>query len=118
MHHYLQRFASDGKELPCQNKSDLLTLLESSATIPEDADEPDASGNSPRQQLVAIMDGMAIVHAAPFRHDNGKTCEDLAEAFLAVVTPTSRGYDAVHVIFDHYDKGISPKQQTRDFMCT
>ena len=58
---------------------------------------------------------MDIVHAAPFRHDNGKTCEDLAEAFLASVTVKSRGYDAVHGnTFDHYDTGISLMQQTRD----
>jgi len=127
-------FASDGNELACQNKSSLMGLLEklpveSAAQadgvggIRRDSNEMvdilatgtmDTTDDFPEPKKVLIMDGMAVLHETPFQHGNNATCSDLACAFLSVLGNRVQCYDVAHVIFDHYNTGVTIKQQTRD----
>ena len=108
-------FASDGKLLPCEDKSKLLQILEQ---IP---DEPSnevcfcapSSSTSSSTSRVILIDAMVLVQQIAASKMKLKSCKEFAELHIKAVERMISQYDKVHVVFDHYDVKVSLKEMAR-----
>jgi hypothetical protein len=112
-------FAPDGALLPCTDKSNLAKCLEE---LPGKRDETDATPIGleaaqalPNPSKVVIIDAMVIVQQIASKQGNVvKSCADLAKQYIISLEEKICDYDTIHVVFDHYDTGISLKQATQE----
>ena len=61
-----------------------------------------------------IIDGMVIVQQVATTERNLRSCQEYARCFIERLERIFATYNAMHVVFDHYDLDFSLKQATRD----
>ena len=112
-------FSTDGSLLPCQNKSKLMNILEQLPKVdPTELQAQTDETTLPRSgavvhtQTAVVIDGMAVLHETLFQHGTNRTCKDLASQFIRAIENKMHSYDIVHIVFDHYEKTPTLKQQT------
>ena len=99
-------FASDGTMMHCSCKSTLMHILE------KQSGESSTSSIGSSDVTVAIVDGMAEVQSLD-KPDWIKTCNDLAEHFIARLFIKYNNTQQIRLIVDRYDVLSSLKSATR-----
>ena len=124
-------FSSDGLLLSCIDKSKLLQILETcpvemlkkqkegqgSAASEGVRDSEGLSDKLPESEAgtkMIIIDGMVIVQQVATTERNLRSCQEYARCFIERLERIFATYNAMHVVFDHYDLDFSLKQATRD----
>ena len=113
-------FAPDGSMHHCLAKYKLTQILENipkktitiTDNIHSSESEPIIATSSSDSNIVAIVDGMAQLHAV-HKPASLKTCHDFGQFFSQFIDQKYNGYTEVHLIFDHYKEG-SLKTAIRD----
>ena len=100
--------APDSTLLPCIDKSKLGHILKLLLNQPSDKPE-----KNDLHDKVLIIDAMLIIHELDGRKDI-QSCSELSQAFIHRIDKLMKGYSAVHIIFDQYDKIPSLKQSARE----
>ena len=99
-------FAVDGTLLPCTDKSNLMSALESLPNRENQCENEIHTDANVNECKVTIIDGMAVVQEIDKPHWI-KTCEDFSNHFIIRLDQKAKGYDEVHLVFDRYDEEVS-----------
>ncbi|KAK5903111.1 hypothetical protein CgunFtcFv8_006920 [Champsocephalus gunnari] len=125
-------FASNGKILPCHDKSKLISLLEkltredvphedhqlpqTGSTTHQDAMDTgfiDTTSTDQPSRKIALVDGMVLVQRLSKKPATVVTVKDLSGCFNDRLMSLSRDYDEIILVFDTY-RTDSLKSATRD----
>jgi hypothetical protein len=84
-------------------------------TVSHEVESPDGIPDITSRQTI-IIDAIVDVQQVAANPGNIRigSCSEFAAEFLGAVERKTSGYDAVHLVFDHYDQEVSLKQATRE----
>ena len=91
---------AEGYFHPCNDKSQLIHLLEEKAPIVSSS--PSKAGKTSCNKSTIIINGMAVVHEMAVHKDKISKCHDLSYYFLSAIESKSKKYTKTYVVFDQY----------------